>query len=266
MYSIDPIGYFQTKSQELYHTPSQPSSTISNSGVIALNNHSGFELALRGLEQFDLIWVIFRFHRHNSWKPMVLPPRGGKKQGVFATRSPHRPNFIGMSCVRLKAIEGLKIFIDNHDLIDQTPILDIKPYINYADSHISKQQGWLDEIPRQTPLTLQWSLQAKEQLEYLLQSWKCDLRVFIENRLVLSPYPYPSNRVKKMGDNTYQLAYKTWRFYYTIIDDVLMITQIASGYDKETLCGEKISKWDDVPIHRAFVSKFYLQNTDFAPL
>lgn len=257
MYSIKPIGYFHTSAKEFYQTPSQPTNQISNSGFILLNSHSGFEQALRGLDQFDLIWIIFQFHRHSSWKPIILPPRGGKKQGVFATRSPHRPNSIGMSCVRLKAIEGLKLWIENHDLLDQTPILDIKPYINYADSHVSKRQGWLEELPSQKKLIIEWSLLVEEQLNYLLHQWKCDLRMLIENRLVLSPYPYPNNRIKKIAENVYQLAYKTWRIDYSIIEDVLLINQIVSGYDEETLRGEKFSKWDDVPIHHAFMLKFF---------
>ncbi len=148
MYEINPIGYFYSQHREKSDVPRQPSVNVPNEGVIILNPHSGFEQALEGLEEFDRIWVLFRFHQNQQWKPKVLPPRGMSKQGVFATRSPHRPNFIGLSCVQLKQIEGLKVYIRYHDLLDQTPILDLKPYLNYADSFHSERQGWIEQLPK----------------------------------------------------------------------------------------------------------------------
>src|ERR1700760_4597145 len=95
---FDPIGYFLSEQKEKYEVPRQPG-MISNEGIIRLNPHHDFEQALEGLDGFDRIWILFHFHQNTTWKPKVLPPRGEKKQGIFATRSPHRPNFIGLSCV-----------------------------------------------------------------------------------------------------------------------------------------------------------------------
>jgi tRNA-Thr(GGU) m(6)t(6)A37 methyltransferase TsaA len=100
-----------------------------------LERNRNFEQALKDLEGFERIWVIYLFHLNDSWKPMVTPPRNkGKKVGVFASRSPHRPNGIGLSCVTLNRIEGLNIYISNSDILDGSPVLDIKPYLPWSDS------------------------------------------------------------------------------------------------------------------------------------
>lgn len=258
MFTIDPIGYFHSSSVALYDVPRQPSLQTGNQGLIRLKAGCQFEQALEGLEGFDRIWILFRFHRHNHWKPKVLPPRGGKKQGVFATRSPHRPNFIGLSCVELQEIKGLELLIINHDLIDGTPILDIKPYLNYADSFVSQHQGWVDELASNPIMTIQWSPLAMDQIDYLEKNWNCSLHHAIEHRLLQSPFPYASNRVKQIQENQYELAYRTWRVYYQYAEGFIIISHLKSGYDSQTLRGEKLSKWDDVPIHQAFVNYFDL--------
>ncbi len=260
MFTVDPIGYFHTSLKAPYEVPRQSGILAQNEGLIQLKKGHQFEQALEGLEGFDRISVLFRFHRHQHWKPKVLPPRGGKKQGVFATRSPHRPNFLGLSCVELKAIKGLRLFIVNHDLIDGTPILDLKPYLTYADAFSITRQGWLEELPPNPALNLQWSPLAKSQLDYLAAAWNCHLQTAIEHRLFQSPLPYANNRIKQIGEGQYQLAYRTWRIEYKCETDVLTITQLKSGYDYETLMGYKPSKWDDVPIHQAFLENFQYLN------
>ncbi len=256
MFTVDPIGYFHTSCVSPYEVPRQPALAPSNEGVIQLKQGHQFEQALEGLEGFDRIWVIFCFHRHQHWKPKVLPPRGGKKQGVFATRSPHRPNFLGLSCVELKAIKGLKLFIVNHDLIDGTPILDIKPYLNYADAFVSCHQGWLDDLPPEPEIKIEWSPLVLAQLDYLATQWHCDLQQAIEHRLFQSPFPYANNRVKQLSEERYELAYRTWRVYYDWKEGIIKVDHLKSGYDEETLRGEKLSKWEDVPIHQAFIERF----------
>ena len=105
------------------------------------------EDTLRDLEGFTRIWVLFAFHRSQGWAPMVRPPRGPRvKRGVFATRSPHRPNAIGLSCVELVAVEGRTLRIRGMDLLDGTPVLDIKPYVPYADAFPQARAGWIDQV------------------------------------------------------------------------------------------------------------------------
>jgi len=104
------------------------------------------EAAFRDLAGFDRIWLLFAFHRSEGWKPEVKPPRGGRKRGVLATRSPHRPNAIGLSAVQLLAVEERSLRVRGVDLLDGTPILDIKPYVPYADAFPESRAGWIDAI------------------------------------------------------------------------------------------------------------------------
>jgi len=101
---------------------------------------------IQDLNGFDRIWLIFSFHLSEGWNSRVKPPRGGSKRGVLATRSPHRPNSIGLSAVELVRIEGRTLHLKGVDLLDGTPVLDIKPYVPYADAFPESKAGWIDEL------------------------------------------------------------------------------------------------------------------------
>jgi tRNA-Thr(GGU) m(6)t(6)A37 methyltransferase TsaA len=106
---------------------------------------------LRDLEGFERVWLIFVFHLSEGWTPLVQPPRGPKtRRGVLATRSPHRPNAIGLSAVDLVAIEGRTLHLRGVDLLDGTPVLDLKPYVPYADAFPSARAGWIDAVDAAT--------------------------------------------------------------------------------------------------------------------
>lgn len=119
--------------------------------------------AVRGLEEFSHIWLIWQFDRaqRSTWSPTVRPPRlgGNQRMGVFATRSPFRPNGIGLSSVRLQRVEqtaeGPVLHVLGADLVDGTPILDIKPYLAYCDSHPTAAGGWTDRVEN-TALTVEF--------------------------------------------------------------------------------------------------------------
>lgn len=102
--------------------------------------------SFRDLQGFQRIWLIFVFHRSEGWKAEVKPPRGGGKRSVLATRSPHRPNAIGLSAVELLGIDDHSLHVRGLDLLDGTPILDIKPYVPYADAFPNSRAGWIDAI------------------------------------------------------------------------------------------------------------------------
>ena len=128
--TLAPIGVVRTAHAERAEAPRQPAAAAGSAGTIELRPGRHFEDALADLAGFDRIWVIFWFDRNPGWRPKVLPPRSttGRK-GVFATRSPHRPNPLGLSVLRLERIEGLTLHVRDLDLLDGTPVLDIKPYI-----------------------------------------------------------------------------------------------------------------------------------------
>ena len=149
---ITPIGVIHTCFKEKFGIPRQPNLAAGAPGTLELSPEFARQEAVRGLEQFSHIWLIFVFHKASKknavWSPMVRPPRlgGNKKVGVFASRSPFRPNPIGMSCVRLEKVEiaaqGPRLHLTGVDILDQTPILDIKPYLPYSDRLDTARDGF----------------------------------------------------------------------------------------------------------------------------
>ncbi len=103
--------------------------------------------ALKDLDQFEMIWVITWLHLNKHWNPTVIPPRGPRiPRGTLATRAPHRPNPLGLSATRLLRIEGMRLVVEGIDLLDQTPVLDIKPYIPYCDAFPRVGCGYVSEL------------------------------------------------------------------------------------------------------------------------
>jgi tRNA-Thr(GGU) m(6)t(6)A37 methyltransferase TsaA len=152
--TFEPIGILHTCFKEKFGIPRQPRLVRGAHGILKLNDSPFLRNAVRELETFSHIWLIFVFHRHDSknWKPSIRPPRlgGAKKVGVLASRSPHRPNPIGLSAVKLEAIDlnalgGIELHLSGVDILDETPILDIKPYLTYADSISDARSGWAEE-------------------------------------------------------------------------------------------------------------------------
>lgn len=138
------IGTVHSPYRERYAAPRQPALETAEPATIELCPGMNLEQALADLEGFSHIWVIYWMHLNRGWNPTVVPPRGPKvRRGLFSTRAPHRPNSIGLSAVRLTSIEGRRLHIEDHDMLDGTPILDIKPYIPYTDAHPEASSGWL---------------------------------------------------------------------------------------------------------------------------
>ncbi|CAH2058158.1 unnamed protein product, partial [Iphiclides podalirius] len=132
--TFKPIGYIETSFENKRGVPRQPSVLSKARGVIVIDSNvfNNPEHALIGLEEFSHIWIIFHFHATESTNvpAKVTPPRlGGERRGVFSTRSPHRPCPIGLSLVKISSIEGNRIHFEGVDMVNGTPVLDIKPYI-----------------------------------------------------------------------------------------------------------------------------------------
>ena len=133
--TLNPIGFLQSELKKRYETPRQGVLAKGSKAIIHLNPKNNFEQAVKDLDGFDRLWIIYQFHLNKNWKPLVTPPRHTRnKVGVFASRAPYRPNQIGLSCVKLDKVDGLKIYISESDILDDSPVLDIKPYLPYSDS------------------------------------------------------------------------------------------------------------------------------------
>ena len=137
-YSVEPIGFVRSCFKEKFAIPRQPQLAPAARGVLELLPPFDQGEAVQGLEQVSHVWLLFMFHEALEDKPRlkVRPPRLGGNQsiGVFATRATHRPNGIGQSVVRLDKVEGARLHLSGIDLLDGTPVLDIKPYVPYADN------------------------------------------------------------------------------------------------------------------------------------
>lgn len=114
---------------------------------IELFAHVVDPLALADLEAFEMLWVVSWLHLNHGWRPQVTPPGEATARGLFATRAPHRPNPIGLSAVKIERVVGLVIHVARIDLLDGTPVLDLKPYVPYADAFPDVKAGWLDARP-----------------------------------------------------------------------------------------------------------------------
>jgi tRNA-Thr(GGU) m(6)t(6)A37 methyltransferase TsaA len=145
-FHMEPVGVMHSPYQFHPGTPRQPAAETSGEaeGVIVLR--TGLQNLVRDLDGFSHIWVLFWFNYSRGWNHTVRPPRDGQVRGLYATRAPHRPNPIGLSVVPLKRVEGRRLTIGAHDILNGSPILDIKPYVTYADSIPDARCGWVDEL------------------------------------------------------------------------------------------------------------------------
>ena len=179
--------------------------------------------ALRGLEEYSHLWLVWQFSQaRQTWSPTVRPPRlgGNRRMGVFATRSPYRPNPIGLSCVRLQGVDlhtdqGPVIHVLGADLKDGTPILDIKPYLAYADSFPEARGGFTDRVARRTlrvedPGNLLEGLASAER-EALGQVLACDPR---------PSYQADPHRI-------YGMAYGAWEVRFRVEDQTLYVLELT---------------------------------------
>jgi len=242
--TLRPIGFVRSPFTEKVQAPRQARVAEGVRGTIEiLPEH---EHALEDLDGFDRIWVIFWFDRAPKTPvSKILPPRSEKKRGVFATRSPHRPNPIGMSAVRLERVEGCILHIIDIDLLDGTPVLDVKPYIAYADAFPDASMGWLAEDPKKT-WEVSFTEEAKAQLEWILErDASVDLRARIEEALALGPAPHPYRRIRKTPEGSV-LAVKEWRVRFRVDGRKVVVERIATGYRPK----------ERPEVHRAFVARF----------
>jgi len=151
--TIDVIGKVCSPYTERHGTPRQaildaaPNRYVPVEAYIELYTEKVPAIALKDLDGFERIWVLAFLHLNHHWNPTVRPPRGPKiRRGTLATRAPHRPNPIALSALKLLRIEGNRIYVEGIDLLDGTPIIDIKPYVPYCDAFPDAKAGYVDEL------------------------------------------------------------------------------------------------------------------------
>ncbi len=164
--TLEVIARIETPFVERFATPRQPGLVPAARGRIVFAPAFQNADLLRGIEEFSHIWLTFLFDRTvgQGYRPLVRPPRlgGNEKRGVFATRSPYRPNGIGLSAVKLESVDmdKIELIVSGVDLTDQTPIIDIRPYISYTDSLVKAVSGFASDAPVVLPVQIHESCAA----------------------------------------------------------------------------------------------------------
>ncbi|WP_434456134.1 tRNA (N6-threonylcarbamoyladenosine(37)-N6)-methyltransferase TrmO [Stutzerimonas urumqiensis] len=190
-HTVSPIGYLRSCFEEKFAIPRQPQLAPAARGVLELLPPFDQPHALEGLEQVSHVWLLFLFHQTLEEAPRlrVRPPRlgGNRYVGVFATRATHRPNGIGQSVVKLDGIEPGRLRVSGIDLLDGTPVLDIKPYVPYADALGEARNALAPEPP--SPIGVQWAADCLDQARQHAHRLGEPLVELIEQCLAQDPRP-----------------------------------------------------------------------------
>lgn len=211
------IAHIETPFKEKFGVPRQAGLVDYEARVVFEPEYRVAE-AVRGLDEFDYVWLIWGFHlaEREEWSPTVRPPRlgGNRRVGVFATRSPFRPNAIGLSSVRLLRIEaGPVLVVSGADLVDGTPIYDIKPYLPYADSHPDARSGFAQQAPK--------SLEVVDDHGLLLQLPEGE-REALRNSLALDPRPHYQNDAQRV----YAMPFDKWEVRFRVNDGFVEVVDV----------------------------------------
>ena len=258
-FSFKPIGTFYGGATYKYEAPRQGIFNGGRSGRIELNPHCGFEEALRDIGGFERLWILFVFHQNRGWRATTRPPvphPDHERVGIFASRGPYRPNPIGLSCVRLVSVEKLSLTVEEADLLNGTPVLDIKPYIPAADAFPHAAAGWVDlQVPGL------WKVEADEaflaQSVWLEKACGLNLLQFAECQLSANPFDASRKRVRMLGENIAELAFRTFRIDFSFDENLyrILLLKIRSGYTPEELDASE-DRYGDKDVHREFSRHF----------
>lgn len=230
-----PIGRIHSPFDDKFGIPRQARLAPAAAAQLRLLPPYDREEALSGLEGFSHLWLLSVFHQDclgADWQPMVRPPRlGGRvKVGVFASRSPYRPNPIGLSAVEYHGFErhrlGLRLYLGGVDLLDGTPVLDIKPYVPYADALPDARPGFTADLP-DAHWEVVFSTQASEDLARADPDAQLDLRTLIEQVIGLDPRPGYMDRYPQR--DTFALRLHGCDIHWQIAGQQAIVTRIIQS-------------------------------------
>lgn len=229
-YQFSPVAIVHSPYKQKFAIPRQPGLVSAAQGSIEILLDCNHHELVRDLEMHSHLWLIFVFHEtcEHGWKPLVKAPRlgGNKKTGVFSTRSTFRPNPIGMSVVKLEKVRFInnRCFIDisGLDLLDKTPLIDIKPYIPYSDS-LSQAHSNMAPQPEQSELTIEFSEAALRQVQHFEVKHK-NLTLFIEQ--VLSQDPRPAYKKQLSERQEYGMSLYDLNIRWQIEDKMCRVIHI----------------------------------------
>ncbi len=248
-----PIGYFRGDASRRYEAPRQ-GVFAGAEGRVELLPGQGFETALRDLDGFERAWLLFVFDRNSgAWRPTARPPvsaPGRRRLGLFASRAPYRPNPIGLSCVRIIGVSGLSLHVAECDLLDGTPVLDIKPYIPSADAFPDAKAGWVGEQVGDL-----WSVSASPEFMAAFETVRAAGApdVLRSAMLQLSCNPFDASRKRVVRTQSGGvLSLRMFRIEFTLSEEERTITlqSLKSGYAPGELDLPE-DTYEDKAFHRA---------------
>lgn len=226
--TLSPIGVVESPYAEKFGVPRQPNLVRAAQGAVRMLAPYDQQVAFDGIEGFSHLWLTFGFHQcEGHWRTRVRPPRlgGNQDMGVFATRSPFRPNNLGLSVVRFLGLEGgegaLKLRVSGLDLVDGTPVYDIKPYVPYADALPEATAGFAVSAPPRR-LQVRFAEKARQVLHSLADS--AAKQTLIEQTLALDPRP----AYRQGGDDgrQYGMRLKELEVRWQVSGDVATVTEL----------------------------------------
>ncbi len=231
-YSISAVGHIQSPYKQKFAIPRQPRLVPEAKAKLIFAPDFNREEFVRGIDEFTHIWLLFRFHEtaDKGYSAMVRPPRlgGNERKGVFATRATFRPNAIGMSAVKLEGIEykngQLSLLLAGIDLLDGTPIIDIKPYLPYSDAMLDASAGFADTRP-ETQMSVEFTPEVTLFIEQ--QTQYPDLLNFISN--VLKQDPRPAYKKQKNGEQSYGMTLYDYNIRWQVNGEHNLVTSIEKS-------------------------------------
>lgn len=257
-FSFSTIGRIESRSKYRYDAPRQ--SVFANQAAFLRWTSNVYAECAADLAGFDRVWLVWVFDRNENSKlhtrVRVPVPAEKDKYSVFATRSPYRPNPIGISAVELLAVTPDGLQLGACDLLDGTSVLDVKPYIPEADAFPDAKAGWRDMIDKK-PFELIWSDKAAKQADFILAEGNLDIRNFCKIQLSYRPVDSNRKRVETLDEeNHFLIRYRTWKIYFELDEEAkqIRLQNIESNYSADDLASDSEDRYMDKDVHRSFIA------------
>lgn len=227
---LNTLGVIKSPYKQKFAIPRQPRLVPDVTAELVFHPEFSREEFVRGIEDFTHLWLLFVFHEtaDKGWSPLVRPPRlgGNAKKGVFATRATFRPNPIGMSAVELKDVVykngQLKLILGGVDLLDGTPIVDIKPYLPYSDAIVDASAGFADVRP-ETDMQVAFNPQAEKQIEALTPHYPALASLI---KAVLLQDPRPAYKKQRESTQSYGMTLYDLNIKWQVQDGVNQVLSV----------------------------------------
>jgi tRNA-Thr(GGU) m(6)t(6)A37 methyltransferase TsaA len=267
---LRPIGYIRSGKHVKFQARHQPDEREAEENYLELLPDTELALATADLAGFERVWLVWWFHRNTTWRPQVIPPRGPqKRRGVFATRSPHRPNALGLTPVRLLGVErgGRLLRLGPCDLVEGTPVFDIKPYVPVYDCFPGSRAGWIDEVDaadRAAPrFVVELAPRAAEQAEWLRAGYGVEFSPRVRELLARDPAPHRTRRIRRVAaeyGGGFEIGCGAWRALFVLDEKAepprVIITGLGPAYPLRLLRDAGQENVPDRDAQEAFLDRW----------